>query len=57
MMWIRLDVVRLFIEHTCPPGQTTLSVDAQNAFMLWKVNPLSISKQREENLENLPFML
>ncbi|XP_028416584.1 E3 ubiquitin-protein ligase rnf213-alpha-like [Dendronephthya gigantea] len=37
MMWIRLDVVRMFIEHTCPPGQRTYAANAQNAFILWKV--------------------
>ena len=36
-VWIRLDVVRMFIEHTCPPGQSTHSADAQNALELWKV--------------------
>ena len=37
-MWIRLDVVRMFIEHTCPPGQSTHpSADATNGFQLWKV--------------------
>jgi hypothetical protein len=36
-MWIRLDVVRMFVEHTCPPGQSTHPADAQNAFQLWKV--------------------
>ncbi|CAB4035275.1 Hypothetical predicted protein, partial [Paramuricea clavata] len=33
--WIRLDVVRMFIEHTCPPGQSTHPADANNAFLLW----------------------
>ena len=31
VMWIRLDVVRMFIEHTCPPGQSTHPADAMNA--------------------------
>ncbi|CAB4014180.1 E3 ubiquitin- ligase rnf213-alpha-like, partial [Paramuricea clavata] len=35
--WIRLDVVRMFIEHTCPPGQSTHPADAENAFLLSKV--------------------
>ena len=30
-MWIRLDVVRMFIEHTCPPGQSTQPADGMNA--------------------------
>ncbi|CAB4036520.1 Hypothetical predicted protein, partial [Paramuricea clavata] len=34
--WIRLDVVRMFIEHTCPPGQSTHPADAKNAFLLSK---------------------
>ena len=36
-MWIRLDVVRMFIEHTCPPGQSIQRADATNGFQLWKV--------------------
>ncbi|CAB3996228.1 E3 ubiquitin- ligase rnf213-alpha-like, partial [Paramuricea clavata] len=35
IMWIRLDVVRMFIEHTCPPGQSTHPTSANNAFLLW----------------------
>ncbi|CAB4007146.1 Hypothetical predicted protein, partial [Paramuricea clavata] len=34
--WIRLDVVRMFIEHTCPPGQSCHPADATNVFRLWK---------------------
>jgi hypothetical protein len=41
-MWIRLDVVRMFIEHTCPPRQSTHPADAQNGFLLWKVKPFFI---------------
>jgi hypothetical protein len=41
-MWIRLDVVRMFIEHTCPPGQSTHPTNANNAFLLWTVKPNSI---------------
>ena len=36
-MWIRLDVVRMIIEHTCPPGQSTHPADTTNGFQLWKV--------------------
>ena len=36
-MWIRLDVVRMFIEHTCPPGQSIQRADATNGLQLWKV--------------------
>ena len=36
-MWIRLDVVRMFIEHTHPPRQSTQAADGRNAFELWKV--------------------
>ena len=36
-MWIRLDVVRMFIEHTSPPGQSIQPGDAKKAFELWKV--------------------
>ena len=45
-MWIRLDVVRLFIEHTCPPGhhQADDPADSQNAVHLWKVNLLFIPR-------------
>ena len=35
--WVRLGVVRLFIEHTCPPGVQNHPSDEQNAFKLWKV--------------------
>ena len=28
----------MFIEHTCPPGQSNHPAVAQNAFLLWKVS-------------------
>ena len=45
-MWIRLDVVRLFIEHTCSPGhdQADDPADSQNALHLWKVKLLFIPR-------------
>ena len=39
-MWIRVDVVRMFVEHTSPHRQSTQSADAKYAFLLWKVNPI-----------------
>ena len=42
-MWIRLDVVRMFIEHTCPPGQSIQPADRGNGFELWKVTHVSIT--------------
>ena len=36
-MFTRLDVVRMFIEHTCPPEDLNHTDDGRNALKLWKV--------------------
>ncbi|XP_046861644.1 E3 ubiquitin-protein ligase rnf213-alpha-like [Xenia sp. Carnegie-2017] len=35
-MFTRLDVVRMFIEHTCPPEELNHTDDGSNALKLWK---------------------
>jgi hypothetical protein len=32
----------MFVEHTCPPGQSSHPADAENAFLLSKVKPNTI---------------
>ena len=55
-MWIRLDVVRMFIEHTCPPGQPNHAIDANNALKLWKVKLFSILHQPRRKFRESPSL-